>query len=174
MPSKAFVAKQFLIFLVSMMSDQENPLLFLSDDDSQTCFGNTSVQISDMLRNAELRPTRQRVALAKLLFSKGKRHISAEQLHVEALDENVPVSLATIYNTLHQFKDASLLRAVVIDSTKTYFDTNTNHHHHFYMEEDNSVVDIPYDNVQFGKLPEPPEGMEIAKVDVIVRLRRKK
>ncbi len=156
------------------MSSQENPLLFLSNEDSQACFGNTSVQVSDLLRNADLRPTRQRVALAKLLFSNGKRHISAEQLHVEALAENVPVSLATIYNTLHQFKDAGLLRAVVIDSTKTYFDTNTNHHHHFYMEDDNSVVDIPYDKVQFGQLPEPPEGMEISKIDVIVRLRRKK
>ena len=120
-----------------------------------------------------MRPTRQRVALAKLLFSKGIRHVSAEQLHEEALEENVPVSLATIYNTLHQFKDAGLLRAVVIDSTKTYFDTKTNHHHHFYLEDDNSVVDIPYENVQFNQLPEPPEGMEISKIDVIVRLRRK-
>lgn len=156
------------------MSSQENPLLFLSNEDSQACFGNTSVQISDMLRSAELRPTRQRVALAKLLFSKGTRHVSAEQLYEEAIEENVPVSLATIYNTLHQFKDAGLLRAVVIDSTKTYFDTMTNHHHHFYLEDDNSVVDIPYDKVQFGQLPEPPEGMEISKIDVIVRLRRKK
>ena len=156
------------------MSIQDNPFLFLSDGDGQNCFGNTSVQISELLRSAELRPTRQRVALAQLLFSKGVRHVSAEQLHVEALDENVPVSLATIYNTLHQFRDAGLLRAVIIDTTKTYFDTDVSHHHHFFVEDENRVMDIASDEIEFGQLPEPPEGMEISKIDVTIRLRRKK
>jgi len=145
----------------------------LSETDNQACFGSASSQVSELLRNAKLRPTRQRVALANLLYSKGKRHISAEQLHEEALAANVPVSLATIYNTLHQFKEAGLLLAVAIDSSKTYFDTNINHHHHFFVEEENRVVDVPSDQVSFGQLPEPPEGMEISRIDVVVRLRKK-
>jgi len=155
------------------MLGTDNPLKFLSDEDTRACFGSASAQISELLRSADLRPTRQRVALAKLLYSKGKRHVSAELLYEEAKIENVPVSLATIYNTLHQFKDAGLLLAVVIDSTKTYFDTNVIHHHHFFVEDDNVVFDVPTGAVQFGQLPEPPEGLEISKIDVIVRLRRK-
>ena len=151
-----------------------NPLQFLSESDKSCCFGSATTRISELLRNADLRPTRQRVALAKLLYSKGKRHISAEQLHEEALNEDVPVSLATIYNTLHQFKDAGLLLAVAIDSNKTYFDTNVAHHHHFYVEGENAVLDVPVDQMGFDHLPEPPEGMEIDRVDVVIRLRPKK
>ncbi len=145
----------------------------MTSNDNRACFGSTSAHVSELLRNANLRPTRQRVALAGLLYSKGKRHVSAEQLHEEALAANVPVSLATIYNTLHQFKEAGLLLAVAIDSTKTYFDTNIDHHHHFFVEGENRVFDIPSDQVRFGELPDIPEDMEIEKIDVIVRLRRK-
>ena len=129
--------------------------------------------IADRLRDAGLRPTKQRMSLAQLLFSKGNRHVSAEALHEEAVAAEVPVSLATVYNTLHQFNQAGLLRAVAIDSSKTYFDTNTSEHHHFFIEDENRVVDVPTSQITVGDLPEPPEGMEIARVDVIVRLRAK-
>ncbi|MAA99019.1 MAG: transcriptional repressor [Stappia sp.] len=126
-----------------------------------------------MLRIAGLRPTRQRVALAEILYSRGNRHVSAELLHEEAEAADVAVSLATVYNTLHQFTEAGLLREVAVEGTKTYFDTNTDDHHHFFIEEENKVVDIPGSGVSMARLPEAPEGMEIVRVDVVVRLRRK-
>ncbi|MEJ8474958.1 iron response transcriptional regulator IrrA [Roseibium algae] len=129
--------------------------------------------VPDMLRGAGLRPTRQRVSLAEILYSKGDRHISAELLHEEAVGADVPVSLATVYNTLHQFTEAGLLREVVIDGNKTYFDTNISDHHHFFIEGENRVVDIPGEGVGIGQLPQAPEGMEIVRVDVIVRVRNK-
>jgi len=131
----------------------------------------TEKDLSERLRKANLRPTRQRLALAGLMFSKGDRHLSAENLFEEAKEVGVAVSLATIYNTLHQFTDNGLLRAISIDSSKTYFDTNTGNHHHFYMEDTNEVVDMPDGSVSVENLPEPPEGMEISRVDVVVRVR---
>jgi Fur family transcriptional regulator, iron response regulator len=125
------------------------------------------------LRDAGLRPTRQRVALGWMLFGKGDRHVSAEALHEEATKARVPVSLATVYNTLHQFKDAGLLRQVAMEGSKTYFDTNTCDHHHFFVEGEERMIDIPGAALDVIKLPTPPEGMEIAGVDVIVRLRKK-
>jgi len=132
-----------------------------------------TVGLNHRLRDAGLRPTRQRLSLAQLLFSKGNRHISAEGLHEEALLAQVPVSLATVYNTLHQFTEAGLLRAVAVESSKTYFDTNTSDHHHFFNEDQNTVEDVPASQITVSDLPEPPEGMEITRVDVIVRLREK-
>ncbi len=125
-----------------------------------------------MLRESGLRPTRQRMALAGILYSKGNRHISAEGLHEEAMSAKVPVSLATVYNTLHQFTEAGLLREVAVDGSKTYFDTNTSDHHHFFVEDDNLVIDIPEGGMGVNSLPEPPAGYEISRVDVVVRLRR--
>jgi Fur family iron response transcriptional regulator len=125
-----------------------------------------------MLREAGLRPTRQRVSLAELLFAKGHRHISAERLHEEAMERQVPVSLATVYNTLHQFTEAGMLREVVIDGSKTYFDTNTSDHHHFYIEGDERVVDIPSGRISVDSLPDPLPGTRIERVDIVVRLRR--
>ncbi len=125
------------------------------------------------LRDSGLRPTRQRIALAELLFAKGDRHLTAEELHEEATVAGVPVSLATVYNTLHQFTEAGLLRVLAIESAKTYFDTNVSDHHHFYVEGDSDVMDIPVSNLEISNLPQPPEGMEIAHVDVVIRLRRK-
>ena len=133
-----------------------------------------SHSIADTLRAANLRPTRQRLELAELLFSKGDRHISAENLYEEAITAGVCVSLATIYNTLHQFTDSGLLREISIDSNKTYFDTNTGHHHHFYMEETNQVIDMPDGFVTVDNLPTPPQGTEISRVDVVVRVRESK
>ena len=125
------------------------------------------------VRDAGLRPTRQRIALAELLFAKGDRHLSAEELHEEALAAGVPVSLATVYNTLHQFTEAGLLRILAVEGSKTYFDTNTSDHHHFFIEGENKVFDIVAAPVKVTDLPEPPEGMEIVNVDIVVRLRRK-
>ncbi len=129
--------------------------------------------VTDMLRGAGLRPTRQRVSLAELLYSKGDRHISAEHLHEEAVAADVPVSLATVYNTLHQFTEAGLLREVAIEGNKTYFDTKVCDHHHFFIEGENEVIDIPGDGVGIGQLPEIPDGMEVVHIDVVVRLRKK-
>lgn len=126
-----------------------------------------------LLRGAGLRPTRQRVALGALLFAEGDQHVTAEMLHEQAIRRSIPVSLATVYNTLHQFTEAGLLNEVVVDGSKTYFDTNTSDHHHFFIEGDNTIMDIPGTMVSLDNLPEPPEGMEIARVDVVVRLRRK-
>lgn len=125
------------------------------------------------LRTVGLRPTRQRVGLGWLLFAKGDRHVTAELLHEEAVKARVPVSLATIYNTLHQFTQAGLLREVAVDGAKTYFDTNVGDHHHFFVEGENILMDIKGQQVEVATLPEPPEGMEIARVDVVVRLRPK-
>lgn len=127
-----------------------------------------------MLRNAGLRPTRQRLALAEILFSKGDRHVTAELLHEEAMADSVPVSLATVYNTLHQFTRAGLLREVAVEGSKTYFDTNTSNHYHFFCERDGVLMDIPVGDLAVEGLPEPPEGMEISRIDVLVRLVDKK
>jgi Fur family transcriptional regulator, iron response regulator len=129
--------------------------------------------VKAMLRKVGLRPTRQRMALGWILFGKGDRHLTAETLYEEATRAKVPVSLATIYNTLHQFTQAGLLRQVAVDGSKTYFDTNASAHHHFFVEGEDALMDIPHAEVIVGRPPIPPEGYEIARVDVIVRLRRK-
>lgn len=128
-----------------------------------------SVDVVGMLRNAGLRPTRQRVALAEILFGRGDRHVTAEHLHEEATDAAVRVSLATVYNTLNQFTEAGLLREVAIEGSKTYFDTNTSDHHHFYLEADGTLMDIP-GGVRVHNLPVAPDGTEISRIDVIIRL----
>jgi Fur family iron response transcriptional regulator len=125
------------------------------------------------LRKVGLRPTRQRLALAGLLFSHGDRHVTAETLHEEAVAAGVRVSLATVYNTMHQFTDAGLLREVTVDGTRTYFDTNTGDHHHFYCEDDGMLTDIDGTGIEVGGLPQPPHGAKVDRVDVIVRLRRR-
>ena len=124
----------------------------------------------DRLRTVGLRPTRQRLALAKLLFEAGHRHVTAEELHKEARDADVGVSLATIYNTLHQFTEAGLLREVVVDSGRCYFDTNISEHHHFFLQDGSRLIDIPASAIAVENLPTPPEGTEIDRVEVIVRV----
>jgi Fur family iron response transcriptional regulator len=123
------------------------------------------------LRSVGLRPTRQRLALARLLLENGDRHITAEQLHGEAVGADIQVSLATVYNTLHQFTDAGLLREVVVEPGRSYFDTNTADHHHFFCETTSKLEDIPGQDVVVSGFPLPPPGTEICRVDVIIRVR---
>ena len=120
-----------------------------------------------------LRPTRQRVSLGWLLFGKGERHLTAEMLYEEATLAKVPVSLATVYNTLHQFTEVGLLRQVAVDGSKSYFDTNVSDHHHFFVEGEAALVDIPEAEVILDRAPSAPDGYEIARIDVVVRLKRK-
>ena len=122
------------------------------------------------LRDANLRTTRQRLALCKLLFAEGDRHVTAESLHAEATQAGVQVAVATIYNTLRQFTEAGLLREVIVENGKTYFDTNTSDHHHFYVEDDGRLLDIDGAEVAVDGLPAAPEGTEVSRVDVVVRV----
>ena len=124
------------------------------------------------LRKAGLRPTRQRAELAALLFSHSHRHVTAEILREEAKGAGVNVSLATVYNTLHQFTDAGLLRQVVVDASRSYFDTNVDEHQHFYVEDHGTLIDIPGEAIAVAGVPAPPKGTRIDRVDVVVRVRR--
>jgi Fur family transcriptional regulator, iron response regulator len=123
-----------------------------------------------LLRRAGLRPTRQRIALATLLFGSGDRHVTAEMLHEEAVRAGERVSLATVYNTLHQFKRAGLLREIAIGGQRAYFDTNTSNHNHYFIESDGKLMDIPGDSIRVDGLPEPPENLRVSHIDVVVRL----
>ncbi len=123
------------------------------------------------LRAVNLRPTRQRLALSRLLLENGERHFTAEQLHGEALAAGIRVSLATVYNTLHQFTDCGLLHEVVVEPGRSYFDTNTSDHHHFFCEATGKLQDIPGEDLSVTSLPLPPAGTEISRVDVIIRVR---
>ncbi len=127
----------------------------------------------ERLKKAGRRPTRQRLALAKLLFGRGDRHVSAEQLHAEAKTARVVVSLATVYNPLNQFTRAGLLREVVVEAGRSYFDTNTSDHHHVLAVATGSLIDIPAGTLAISGLPVVPEGLEVERVDVVVRLREK-
>jgi Fur family iron response transcriptional regulator len=127
-------------------------------------------QVLDRLRGAGLRPTRQRLALAKMLLEGPDRHVTAEILHAEAQAASIRVSLATVYNTLHQFTAAGLLREIVVDSQRSYFDTNTSDHHHFFFEGSNRLDDIPGDQVVVASMPPPPAGAKVKRVDIVIRL----
>ncbi|HEY0105190.1 MAG TPA: Fur family transcriptional regulator [Rhizomicrobium sp.] len=127
---------------------------------------------AERLRAAGLRPTRQRIELVGLLFAAGHRHMTAESLHGEAQTAGVQVSLATVYNTLHQFTAVGLLREVVVDASRSYFDTNTGDHQHFFVESDGELIDIPGEDIAVAGVPEPPNGLTIDRIDVVVRVRR--
>ncbi len=125
------------------------------------------------LGGAGLRPTRQRLALAELLVGDGhNRHVTAESLFEAAGKADVSVSLATIYNTLRSFTEAGLLTEITVDGTRSYFDTDVSDHAHFYWEDEGRLTDVPTDAVSFDRLPLPPDGAEISKIDVVIRLRR--
>ena len=128
---------------------------------------------TDWLEGAGLRPTRQRVALAKLLVGDGQhRHVTAESLFSDVQEMGESVSLATVYNTLKAFCDAGLIQEVTVDGSKSYFDTNTHDHPHFFWEGEDRLTDAPAEELQIAQLPKAPEGAEIASVDVVIRLRR--
>lgn len=129
--------------------------------------------VADRLRHAGLRPTRQRLVLGGLLFGGEDRHITAEQLHAEVAELGEHVSLATVYNTLHQFRRAGLVRELAIDGSKAYFDTNTSNHNHFLIEHTGELMDIASQTIDVSGLPDPPEGMKITHIDVVVRLAKK-
>jgi Fur family iron response transcriptional regulator len=130
----------------------------------------TGSDIAERLRAAGLRPTRQRVSLARLLFEGDDRHVTAELLHEEAQSRNVPVSLATVYNTLHQFTQVGLLREVAVEGAKAYCDTNTSNHYHFFCEDSGRLMDIDTAEIRIDGIPKAPDGMAISRVDVLVRL----
>ncbi len=132
-----------------------------------------NLTVIEKLRTAGLRPTQQRVALAKLLYGSGDRHICAEELHAEATKARVAVSLATVYNTLNQLKSVGLLREIAIEGERSYFDTNTSNHFHFFNQDTGSLMDIDTGDVRVMGLPKLPAGKEIDRIDVIVRLRTK-
>ncbi len=127
-------------------------------------------KILGQLRLVGLRPTRQRMALAKLLFEGGNRHVTAEILHKEARSSNIQISLATVYNALHQFTSAGILREIFVDSHRLYFDTNITDHHHFFHESTGRLEDIPSDQVVVSSMPSPPDGAVVKRVEVIVRI----
>ena len=131
----------------------------------------TSNDIVELLRNAGLRPTRQRLSLAWQLFSGSDRHVTAEQLHSQSLDQGAGVSLATVYNTLHQFTAAGLLRELVVDAGRSYFDTNISAHQHLYFEDSGKLRDVSGNNIAIGELPALPEGTEISRIDIIIRVK---
>ena len=142
----------------------------MTDPMTETGAPRSATDISEMLHAAGLRPTRQRMALGLLMFGAGDRHFTAEMLHEEAVASGQRMSLATVYNTLHQFRRAGLLRELAIDGSKTHFDTNTSNHSHFFVERDGRVLDIPGSSLRIDGLPTPPEGMRISHDDVVVRL----
>ena len=127
---------------------------------------------AEKLRAAGLRPTRQRMELAAHLFQGDDRHVTAESLHDEVVSAGIKVSLATVYNTLHQFTGAGLLRQVVVDAAHGYFDTNTGDHQHFFLEDEGTLIDIPGEAITVAGVPQAPMGMMVDRVDVVVRVKR--
>jgi Fur family transcriptional regulator, iron response regulator len=129
---------------------------------------------ADWLKTGGLRPTRQRLALAELLVGDGQnRHVTAESLYASSTGTGERVSLATVYNTLRAFCEAGLMNEVVVDGSKSYFDTRTEDHPHFYWEDSQTLTDAPADQLEISRLPELPEGTELNRVDVVIRLRRR-
>jgi Fur family transcriptional regulator, iron response regulator len=133
----------------------------------------TQERAAGWLMRGGLRPTRQRLSLAGLLVGDGKdRHVTAESLYLQADTAGEKVSLATVYNTLRAFCDAGLMNEIVVDGSKGYFDTRIDDHPHFFWEDTGELTDAPKDELQIAGLPAAPAGMEITRVDVVIRLRR--
>ena len=129
-------------------------------------------EILNKIKSVSLRPTRQRLALGKLLFDDADRHVTPESLHEEATAAGVKVSLATVYNTLNQFAAAGLLTQVVVAPGRSYYDTNITNHHHFFCEDNGTLEDIPGDAIKLASLPEPPLGTKVKRFDVVVRVEK--
>jgi Fur family iron response transcriptional regulator len=129
-------------------------------------------RLCSRLKNAGLRRTRQRIALAKIVFCRGNRYLTAEMVHEEATADRIPVSLATVYNTLHQFEEAGLLRQVAVTGGRAYYDADSSEHPHFFMKDEQGILNLYPANLRVQRLPEPPQGYEVGRVDVVVYLRR--
>ncbi len=128
---------------------------------------------TEWLASAGLRPTRQRLALAALLVGDGEnRHVTAESLYALSATSGEKVSLATVYNTLRAFCEAGLMNEVVVDGSKSYFDTRMDEHPHFYWEDSHALTDAPTDALRIEGLPDAPAGMQVSRVDVVIRLKR--
>jgi Fur family iron response transcriptional regulator len=120
-----------------------------------------------------LRPTRQRIAIAERLLDGRARHVSAEQLRDELVDYGQPMALATIYNCLHQFEEAGLVRPVHHAGDAVLYDTNLGDHHHFVDVETGELIDIDPGEITLPELPDLPDGFEAETIELTVRLRRK-
>jgi Fur family iron response transcriptional regulator len=127
---------------------------------------------SDILSNAGLRPTRQRLALAKLLFGERGRHVSVDSLYDELVRSGAPGSLSCVYNSLRRFSEIGLVRRVPVYGSTAYFDTRLNHHHHFYAVDEDRLIDVSADAVALAAVPSPPQGYELVSIDVLLRVRR--
>ena len=117
-----------------------------------------------------IRATKQRRVLAKLIFDKGKRHISAENLFDEVKREERKISMATVYNTLKQFTSLGLIREIVVDQNKSLYCNNNQSHYHLYIEDEGKVIDIPTKNIDLD-IPSIPACLQLHNIDVIVRIR---
>lgn len=143
------------------------------DTDFATLSDKAQRNALDWLGRAQVRPTRQRLALAALLVGDGcDRHVTAESLFMAARDSGESVSLATVYNTLRAFCDAGLMNEITVDTTRSYFDTCVDEHPHYFWEDTQELTDAPVNAVSFSRLPDAPEGAEISRVEVVIRLRR--
>ena len=138
----------------------------------ELCVGCPAGDCQELLREAGLRPTRQRMVLGQLLFTGAGRHVTAETLHAEAAATGMQLSLATVYNTLNQFTLAGLLRRIGPDGSRCFFDTDTNVHPHFYLEGEDRLIDVP-EHLAVAKMPAPLPGHEISRLDIVIRIRRK-
>jgi Fur family iron response transcriptional regulator len=138
----------------------------------ELCIGCPAGDCQELLREAGLRPTRQRMMLGRLLFTGTHRHFTAESLYAEARAAGMQLSLATVYNTLNQFTLAGLLRRIGPDGSRCFYDTDTSVHPHFYLEGEDRLIDVP-GHLAVAQMPDPLPGHEISRLDIVIRLRRK-
>ena len=132
-------------------------------------------EIINKLRSSNLRPTKQRILIAKKLFDRKKTfHFTAETLN-KAVNKkkDTRISIATIYNTVEAFKKAGHIREILTNNSKSYYDTNIKSHHHFYDPDSKKLTDIDYQEVIFNKVPNPPKGKKIKYLEVVISLQKK-
>ena len=127
-------------------------------------------QAMKKIESSGIRPTKQRRVLAKILFEKGNRHVSADELFHDVKKEDRKISMATVYNTLKQFTSLGLVREVVVDQNKSLYCTNHKSHYHLYIEDEDKIVDIPTKNIDLN-IPSIPACLQLHNIDVIVRIR---
>ncbi len=134
-------------------------------------FPKTRADLVVMLRNAGITPTHQRIKIGEVLFSR-EQHLSAEQVLAAVNQEDDEVSKATVYNTLGVFAEHGLLREVIVDPSKVFYDSNVSKHHHLFYSDTGELEDIADENIEVSKLPNLPSDLQIEEVDVIIRVHR--